>query len=67
MKILKDIKCNVNLIRYNDTGSTFKKTPMDRAEIFEKFLKDNGIESVIRAEKGEDISAACGQLRRQTL
>ncbi|MGC8544846.1 23S rRNA (adenine(2503)-C(2))-methyltransferase RlmN [Athalassotoga sp.] len=67
VKILKDIKCNVNLIRYNDTGSTFKKTPMDRAEIFEKFLKDNGIEAVIRAEKGEDISAACGQLRRQTL
>ncbi len=40
---------------------------MDHAEIFEKFLKDNGIEAVIRAEKGEDIAAACGQLRRQTL
>ncbi len=67
VELLKDIKCNVNLIRYNDTDSGFKKTPMDRAEVFAKFLKDSGIEAVIRAEKGEDIAAACGQLRRQTL
>lgn len=65
--LLKDVKCNVNLIRYNDTGSDFKRTAIERAIIFEEFLKDNGVEAVIRAEKGEDISAACGQLRRQTL
>ncbi|BBJ28866.1 23S rRNA (adenine(2503)-C(2))-methyltransferase RlmN [Athalassotoga saccharophila] len=67
VKLLEDIKCNVNLIRYNDTGSGFLKSTDQRASEFEKFLKENGIEAVIRAEKGADIDAACGQLRRRTL
>lgn len=67
IKLLEGIKCNVNLIRYNDTGSPFSKTPPDRANEFEQFLKANGLEAVLRAEKGSDIEAACGQLRRQML
>ncbi|HEU24788.1 MAG: 23S rRNA (adenine(2503)-C(2))-methyltransferase RlmN [Mesoaciditoga sp.] len=67
IKLLEGIKCNVNLIKYNDTGSGFLKSTEQRASEFEKFLKENGIEAVIRAEKGADIDAACGQLRRQTL
>ncbi len=66
-EVLKDIKCNVNLIPYNETQSDFKKTPIERAREFEETLKSNGIEAVIRAEKGADIDAACGQLRRRTL
>ncbi len=67
VKLLEDIKCNVNLIRYNDTGSGFLKSTEQRASEFEKFLKENGVEAVLRAEKGSDIDAACGQLRRRTL
>ncbi len=66
-EVLKDIKCNVNLIPYNETQSDFKKTSIERAREFEETLKSNGIEAVIRAEKGADIDAACGQLRRRTL
>ena len=64
VEILKDIKCNVNLIAYNETGSKFKRTSPNKAKRFEEFLKAHGLEAVIRIEKGSDIDAACGQLRR---
>ncbi len=67
IELVKDIKCNVNLIPYNDTQSEFKRTPPRKAKEFEEFLKLHGLEAVIRAEKGSDIDAACGQLRRRTL
>lgn len=67
VEILKGIKCNVNLISYNETGSKFKRTPSDKAKHFEEFLKSHGLEAVIRVEKGSDIDAACGQLRRRML
>ncbi len=67
VEILEDINCNVNLIAYNETGSKFKRTPADKARQFEEFLKAHGLEAVIRVEKGSDIDAACGQLRRRIL
>jgi 23S rRNA (adenine2503-C2)-methyltransferase len=67
IQLVKDVKCNVNLIPYNDTQSEFKRTPPARAKEFEEFLKSHGLEAVIRAEKGSDIDAACGQLRRRML
>ncbi len=66
-EILKGIKCNVNLIRYNETDTGFSRTGDDRAKKFEELLKSRGVEAVIRAEKGSDIDAACGQLRSRTL
>ncbi len=67
IEVLKGIKCNINLIPYNETDMGFKRTPSEKARKFESFLKSHGIEAVIRAEKGSDIDAACGQLRRRTL
>jgi len=67
VELLKDLKCNVNLIKYNETGSGFSSASAERTSAFEKFLKDHGVEAVVRAEKGADIEAACGQLRRKTL
>ncbi len=65
VKLLEGMKCNVNLIPYNETDSEFKRTPLKRAKAFEEELKERGVEAVIRAEKGVDIDAACGQLRRR--
>ncbi len=65
--LVKDIKCNVNLIRYNETGSGLNSTSLEKTKKFEEFLKAHGLEAVIRSEKGSDIEAACGQLRRKTL
>ncbi|NIA09774.1 MAG: 23S rRNA (adenine(2503)-C(2))-methyltransferase RlmN, partial [Nitrospiraceae bacterium] len=67
VEVLQEIKCNVNIIPYNETDTGFKRTPLEKAQKFESFLKSHGIEAVIRAEKGSDIDAACGQLRRRTL
>lgn len=67
IELVKDVKCNINLIPYNDTQSEFKRTPPKKAKEFESFLKSHGLEAVIRAEKGADIDAACGQLRRRML
>jgi 23S rRNA (adenine2503-C2)-methyltransferase len=36
-------------------------------ERFKQILDRHGIESEIRVEKGTDIDAACGQLRRRNL
>ncbi len=62
-KKLKEIKCKINLIPYNESeNSEFKKSDENKILKFQKILIDNGYKVFIRKEKGSDISAACGQL-----
>jgi 23S rRNA (adenine2503-C2)-methyltransferase len=57
---------HVNLIPVNPVaGSGFSRSPADRLASFERGLRDAGIEVSVRAEKGSDIDAACGQLRQR--
>lgn len=63
IKILKGIKCKINLIPYNmNEKFEFKKPETDRVFKFQEILKEAGFKVFIRKEKGSDISAACGQL-----
>ncbi|SFA74856.1 MULTISPECIES: 23S rRNA (adenine(2503)-C(2))-methyltransferase RlmN [unclassified Bacillus (in: firmicutes)] len=63
-KLLKGIKCHVNLIPVNYVPERdYVRTPRDQIFAFEKTLKDNNINVTIRREQGSDIDAACGQLR----
>jgi 23S rRNA (adenine2503-C2)-methyltransferase len=64
-KLIKDfkIKCNVNLIPLNPVDETLKRSSPIIIKKFMKILKDNGIETVVREEKGTEINGACGQLR----
>lgn len=56
----------VNLIPFNEyPGSEFKRPPNDRILWFQNQLLDNGIITTIRATKGQDILAACGQLKSE--
>ncbi len=56
----------VNLIPFNEyPGSEFKRPSNDRILWFQKQLLDNGIITTIRATKGQDILAACGQLKSE--
>lgn len=56
----------VNLIPFNEyPGSEFKRPPNDRILWFQNQLLDNGIITTIRATKGPDILAACGQLKSE--
>jgi 23S rRNA (adenine2503-C2)-methyltransferase len=62
--LLKGMNIYVNLIPYNETNtSNFVKSSKDRISNFAKILKENGINVTIRKEFGDNISAACGQLR----
>nr|WP_088041299.1 23S rRNA (adenine(2503)-C(2))-methyltransferase RlmN [Bacillus sp. EAC] len=63
-KLLKGVKCHVNLIPVNYVPErNYVRTPKEQIFAFEKVLKQNGINVTIRREQGHDIDAACGQLR----
>ncbi|MDP4163841.1 MAG: 23S rRNA (adenine(2503)-C(2))-methyltransferase RlmN [Bacillota bacterium] len=63
-KLLKGLKCHVNLIPVNYVPERdYVRTPRNEIFAFEKTLKNHGINVTIRREHGHDIDAACGQLR----
>ncbi|MBF0385451.1 MAG: 23S rRNA (adenine(2503)-C(2))-methyltransferase RlmN [Candidatus Omnitrophica bacterium] len=63
-KALKGITHKLNLIVYNEVKELGFIPPTDiEIKEFERALETNGIHAVLRASKGRDISAACGQLR----
>jgi 23S rRNA (adenine2503-C2)-methyltransferase len=67
-KLLKSIRCKINLIPFNPfPGSEFKRPDDAVVRRFQKVLLDHHYTAPVRESRGRDISAACGQLReRQT-
>ncbi len=64
--LLRDIPCKVNLIAYNESpGIPYKSPSRNRVYAFQKIVRDSGYSVFIRSSRGEDISAACGQLAKQ--
>lgn len=62
--LIKGLKCHVNLIPVNYVPERdYVRTPKKQIQLFEKTLKDRGVNVTIRREQGHDIDAACGQLR----
>ncbi|TRO79500.1 23S rRNA (adenine(2503)-C(2))-methyltransferase RlmN [Trichloromonas acetexigens] len=62
--LLHGIKAKVNLIPYNEhEGSPFKAPTAEAIEAFQSYLLNRNIVAIRRASKGQDISAACGQLK----
>lgn len=67
-KIVRRIGAKVNCIPYNKVeGLDWKRPSEARQDDFMAILKEGDIPATIRREKGHDIAAACGQLRRQVL
>jgi len=63
INLLKDVKCNINLIPYNPVeGDKFKKPDKKDMMKFKYLLESSGKKVTIRLERGADIDAACGQL-----
>lgn len=57
---------HVNLIAYNPIDEEdFKRPTTSRIETFRRVLERRGIAVSLRASRGLDQNAACGQLRRQ--
>lgn len=64
--VVKRLRANVNLIRYNEVaGLPFQRPATDDVRAFQETLKRHGINTHIRASRGRDIAAACGQLRHE--
>ena len=62
--LLKDLKCNINLIPYNSVDDTkYKKSTNNDIMRFKYLLEHSGKKVPVRLESGADIDAACGQLR----
>ncbi|MGQ0627537.1 MAG: 23S rRNA (adenine(2503)-C(2))-methyltransferase RlmN [Phycisphaerales bacterium] len=64
--LARTLRANVNLIRYNEVAGLPFGRPAD-ADVteFQRILKARGINTHIRASRGRDIAAACGQLRHE--
>ncbi len=64
--VAKTLRANVNLIRYNEVAGLPYARPSDAAvRKFQEVLRQRGINAHIRASRGRDIAAACGQLRHE--
>lgn len=62
-KMLRDFECRVNLIRFHQIpDSPLKGSAMPVVEKFKEMLLQKGVNTTIRASRGEDILAACGML-----
>lgn len=65
-RMLKDIPCKINLLPYNESpGLPYKSPSRNRVYAFQKIVRDKGYSVFIRTSRGDDISAACGQLAKQ--
>ncbi|MCP4261514.1 MAG: 23S rRNA (adenine(2503)-C(2))-methyltransferase RlmN [Planctomycetes bacterium] len=63
VKMLRAVKCNVNLIEYNPhAGCKYKGSSLEKMSRFAEVIEEAGIENTIRLKKGSSICAACGQL-----
>jgi 23S rRNA (adenine2503-C2)-methyltransferase len=62
-KMLGGFECRVNLIRFHQIpDSPLRGSPPTTVEKFKNLLLQKGVNTTIRASRGEDILAACGML-----
>lgn len=65
-EVARTLRANVNLIRYNEVkGMPFGRPEDDDVLAFQRILRDARVNTHIRASRGRDIAAACGQLRHE--
>ncbi len=65
-RLAKTLRANINLIRYNEVEGLPYKRPRDSdVTRFQTILREANVNSHIRASRGRDIAAACGQLRHE--
>nr|MDD6335218.1 23S rRNA (adenine(2503)-C(2))-methyltransferase RlmN [bacterium] len=66
--LLRGLQCHVNLIALNAVpGKPLRAPEEGRMAAFAAQLSALGISNTRRRKLGDDVSGACGQLRRQTL
>jgi 23S rRNA (adenine2503-C2)-methyltransferase len=67
VKLIEGIPAKINLIPFNEwPGAPYKRSDSDRIKAFADIIYNAGYASPIRRPRGEDIMAACGQLKSAT-
>ena len=67
VKLIKGIPAKINLIPFNEwPGAPYERSDWTRIEAFADIIYNAGYASPIRTPRGEDIMAACGQLKSAT-
>ena len=65
-KLIRGMGAHVNLIPINPVdGSPYSATDAENVKRFQNMLTELGVNATVRRRLGSDISAACGQLRRE--
>ncbi|QFS81380.1 Dual-specificity RNA methyltransferase RlmN [Roseivivax sp. THAF40] len=67
VKLIQGIPAKINLIPFNEwPGAPYQRSDWSRIEAFADIIYKAGYASPIRTPRGEDIMAACGQLKSAT-
>jgi 23S rRNA (adenine2503-C2)-methyltransferase len=67
VELIKGIPAKINLIPFNEwPGAPYKRSSGNRIHAFADIIHNAGYASPIRTPRGEDIMAACGQLKSAT-
>lgn len=67
MKLIDGIPAKINLIPFNEwPGAPYKRSSNNRIRAFADIVHKAGYSSPVRKPRGEDIMAACGQLKSET-
>ena len=67
-KVQRANTAKVNLIPFNPfDGTRFERSEETRIRDFQKLLLDAGVLTMVRKTRGDDIDAACGQLKGQVM
>lgn len=67
VKLIAGIPAKINLIPFNEwPGAPYQRSDWERIETFADIVHKAGYASPIRTPRGEDIMAACGQLKSAT-
>ena len=67
VKLIEGIPAKINLIPFNEwPGAPYERSDWSRIDAFADIIYKAGYASPIRTPRGEDIMAACGQLKSAT-
>ncbi len=67
VQLIKGIPAKINLIPFNEwPGSPYERSSNNRIRAFSDIVFNAGYSSPVRKPRGEDIMAACGQLKSES-
>jgi 23S rRNA (adenine2503-C2)-methyltransferase len=65
-RLLRGLHCKLNLIAFNEfPGAPYRTPTPESVSAFQQVLLDRHYTAILRASRGRDILAACGQLSGQ--